>query len=225
MVVYHYVEFDSWKNIKATESLNPRSLQSIHREVSDPRSLTRATFALLQPEPKEWIQNELFPTLWDYFIGTRGDLLLEVDADEGKILVGDAGYIEGYLFRNHHQELNMPKKYAITDPNIAFRKYWDSLIPLSDYTDQGLQYCVPEAQIQFPVGLDNITVSHEQPLLERELGLGRLKDQTIPPIPSIYACQTELNPWINNFRNKNSYLEDVLHLLNNQNPEGRLPHQ
>jgi len=222
MIVYHYTQFDNWKKTKESGNLLPRSLQSLHREVSDRRGSIRATFALLKPEPQEWIENPIFPTLWPDFQGTRGDLLLNVQADEKKILVGDAGYIEGYLYRKHHDELHIPPEYAITDPDIAFSRYQASLISLQRYREKGLRYIVPEIQIRFPVELHNVSVSRQQPLLERELGRGKLGDVGNHPLPSINKFRQDLAPWLDDFKQKNPYIEGALQRIGSRRSKENL---
>jgi len=213
MVVYHYTEFDHWEEIKEARTLIPRSLQSLQRELDDERVTTRATFALLDPEPKEMVDNQFFPELWQEFRGTRGYLSLDVDADPKEVLVGDAGFIEGYLYRKMHEAVSMPEAYAIQDPQIAFDRYWESLIPLDAYKEADLHYLVPEAQIRFPVSLNYVTVSHVQPILENTLGSGEIPNPLIAPIPGILRFQSDLQPWLVNFKQQNPYLEGAFQTL------------
>lgn len=221
MKIYHYTKFEKWNKLDQqyqanksdhTISLEPRSLQSLHGEVMDERAITRATFGLLEPVPQEWTENKFFPTLWDYFVGTRGDLLLEIDIaeDDPNVLVGDAGFIEGFLYREHQKELNIPPEYYTEDPQVAFNRYQKSLITLAEYDVRKPKYLVPEVQIRENVHLDRVRISHIQPILEKELGLGIIPDGSIHPIPWIHKFRKDLGPWLNRFELRNTHLKSIL---------------
>jgi hypothetical protein len=212
IVLYHYTELDKWMRREGSnQGLEPRSLQSLHKEVRDPRAYDKATFVLLHPTPIEWTNNPSFPTLWDEFVHTRGDLLIEVNADmdDKNILVGDAGFIEGYLYKNN-AGLYIPHEYRIEDPEQAFIKYQDSLIPIGEYLAKRKKYFVPEVQIRRLISRDELRVSPQQPLLERELGNKPLRDDFIYPVTSLYKYQRELQDWFQRFEEKNPWLRDSM---------------
>lgn len=195
--VYHYTYLDKWPDIQK-QGLQPRSRQSLASQLTI-KDTPHATFALLDKEPSEWQNEGPFPQLWNEFKGTRGDLLLEIEVDpsQDQILVGDAGYIEGYLYRKHHDQLRIPNEYLIVEPDIAYEAYEASLIPLSEYLeDDCLSYLVPEVQIRTPVPPERIQIGEEQPLLEYQLGSGRFVDVWTYPLPTIVKFQSDLTAWL-----------------------------
>ena len=219
ITLYHYTDFDRWmkhetrrKNGIDTGDLEPRSLQSLHADVQDPRAFDRATFALLHPLPAEWTDNPSFPGLWDEFIGTRGDLLLEirVGQDDKNVLVADAGHIEGYLYRKD-DGLNIPDKYVNGSPELAFAKYQDSLVSLATYVSEGRKYSVPEVQIRRSISPNELRISPSQPIIEREIGENRPLDiDDFSPILAIFKHQQLLGDWLQQFKTRKPWMRDVL---------------
>lgn len=212
MQIFHYIQPNIWPKIKQ-DGLEPRSQQRLTS------GFPKATYAFLQPVPDDLI-NGPFPTLWDEFKGTRGDLLIEitVDPEDPDILVGDAGYIEGYLYREHHAELDIQPKYKITDEKTALDLYRSSLIPLKEYLDQKPDYLLLEVQIRRIISgeEDRLRISEIQPILEDEIGSGKFPDNSMYPLPQILKLKSELRPWIDSLGNRGDRLRESLQRLERQ---------
>lgn len=209
MYVYHYTSFEKWPKTHSS-CLQPISRQSLSSELGL-ADAPKATFALLEPEPKAWT-NDTFPTLWNEFKGTRGDLLIRVNIGKTgeDVLVGDAGYVEGYLYRDYHDELHIPEEYKIHDPGIAYRKYQESLTQIGKYQSEGHSFLLPEVQIRVPIPGSMLEICRRQPLLESQLGNGNFPDTTIHPLPSIHKHQQELSDWLETTAIRFPYLKHSL---------------
>lgn len=213
MKIFHYTHADDWVSIKQN-GLEPKSQQRLYS------GLPFASFAFFKPIPDE-VAKGPFPNLWAEFKGTRGDLLIEItiDPDDPNVLVGDAAYIEGYLYREAHTELDIPQKYKIIDGRVALNLYNSSLIPMKDYLDHKPDYLLPEVQIRRKISKEEgqLRISETQPILEDEISLGMFSDTSIPPLPAILKLQVELKPWIESLGERGKQLQESLHRLKRQN--------
>lgn len=191
------------------EGLKPRSLPTLHRFAE--YDYSRSTYAFLNPQPAEWV-NGGFPALWSEFLHTRGNLLLQlsVEQSDSSIVVGDAGYVEGFLYRDHHAQLRIPKEYKLTNPQHAHDLYTRSLIPLQKYLKDRPPYLLPEVQIQRSLTLSEFQVCDQQPILELQIGDGHFPNVMIDPLPEMYKHRDELAPWIAEVSKRKPMLEGSL---------------
>ncbi|OGY85666.1 MAG: hypothetical protein A2233_05630 [Candidatus Kerfeldbacteria bacterium RIFOXYA2_FULL_38_24] len=175
MKVYHYSHLSNWQNIQrgSWKSDNKPGLGAYRRIGQDDMEAcnTKAVFALLEPLPDNWINNEHFKGVWDYFRYDIGTLLLEIEIDPEKdqIFMADRGHVEGVLY--YEDKEGIPEKYLHPSRREGERSYMESKIPLKDYLEKAkdLRYSMPEVIITEDVPLEKIRISEQQPLIEDEL--------------------------------------------------------
>ncbi|MDD5731881.1 MAG: hypothetical protein PHU42_03255 [Patescibacteria group bacterium] len=174
MKVFHYTSLDNWRNIKrgSYKSDDKPGLGAIHNmgRGYDEAWETKAVFALLEPLPDNWIDNEQFKLTWNYLNSSLGRLLLEIDINpkEDKAFVVDRGHLEGFLYENKE---DIPEQYLHHSREEAERAYVESKIPIEEYLKKAevFKYSLPEVVILDNVPLEKIKISEQQPLLEEEL--------------------------------------------------------
>lgn len=111
---------------------------------------------LLEPEPKEWTDNPEFPGLWRYLLHDlcrRNEIvLLKFDIlPSDQAYVVDRSHVEHELYR----EAKGLGKSTINTMTEACRKYYDSRVPVFDYSGE---YSVPQLAIWSAIDFERLEV-------------------------------------------------------------------
>ena len=159
-----------------------------------------AVFCHLSPLPKSWISNSEFPGIWQHFRSDMGTVLLEIYVDENKdseIFVVDRGHVEGFLFINKER---VPQRYLHQTREEAEKAYFDSRIPLRDYLAKSgeIGFSLPEVVIEHDVPLEQIRISSEQPLLEKNIREGR----SVKELQHVAQDIPALQEWYKTYQNR-----------------------
>ncbi len=230
--VYHYTEpifaQEMIGKYEGRSGIYPNSYFGIGLEGEPPPC---ATFALLEPTPRNWTENPHFPNIWSSFklrLIRRTDtvVLVEIDIDTitDKVVVADRAHAEGYsnldLFRN-----TLPPHLHYYDRTKSAQAFMDSAIPLGEYlkreqTGERL-HLLPEVLILDEVPAERIQVAKAQPLIEDGLIYHRESATTfdISASATIYnemiveilggGLAVELIPWRRQFEAKHGPLEII----------------
>jgi hypothetical protein len=209
--IYHYAKLEDWWAITdgyvydTAPGLIPA--RSIAFEDPEARN-TKAVFGLLKPEPTEWVHNPHFAHIWRRLTRDIGDMLLEIKVDPQKdtVLVGDRGHIEGVLYQD---PTGIPQKYLHDNQLEGEHRYMQSLVPLSDYVNHAheLQFSLPEVILPNHVPLEQITVSHQQPLLEGKLRRYPEHSMIVREKLRFINNFDELQPWYTNYQERERELQ------------------
>jgi hypothetical protein len=184
MKLYHYTHPSKCLEILRGESpgLNPVSVVSS----AEGRELY-GSFALLEPQPDNWINNAYFPDFWNRLINHMGQILLEVDVNPSSdgVIVIDRGHMVKFnsSLPGGSVTSNVPQQFDHETLEQALDAYVQSGIPILDYLQKSgdSPYVLSEAAITRPIFSKRIHVSGTQPLLEDELRTGGLQIGDIPP--------------------------------------------
>lgn len=211
MKVFHYSHLKNWQDIQrgSWESRNEPGLGASRRIGQEDAEAwgTGAVFALLEPLPDDWVNNEHFKGIWDYFRHDMGTLLLELDVDpeKDKVFVIDRGHIEGVLYENKE---GIPQKYLHASKRDGERAYMESKMSLKEYLERAkeLGYSMPEVIITENFPLERISISEQQPLIEDELKRysGEFRQMLIRDIQGI----PELFRWYENREHERELREE-----------------
>jgi len=171
MKVFHYTSIDRLGEIAkgSYKSRNMPGLGATRRMGHQDNEAfnTCPVFALLDPAPKEWVQNPHFSDIWQWLTADIGDLLLEIETDPKKdnVFVVDRAHIEGFLYDD---KTGIPGKFLHISRKTAERALMQSKIPLSDFLarEQELQYSLPEVIFTGDVPFNRLSISSRQPLIE-----------------------------------------------------------
>jgi len=121
---------------------------------------------LLEPEPKSWLENKEFPNLWKYLmydICKKNEVMHDICRKKEIMLLSfelkskDKAYIveranvERELYRDS-KGLGKPTKETMDE---AFKKYWESRIPVFDYKGG---YSVPQLTIWTGIEFNRLNV-------------------------------------------------------------------
>lgn len=178
MKIFHYANIDDWEEMKHRyetmgESVCLRASRRVGKEFAEAWN-TGAVFGLLSPTPENWTGNEAFTLTWDALTHDLGGrLLLEIDVDPEKdrdVFVVDRGYMEGFLHKDV-ENANIPKKYDFQNRHDAEKAYIESKVSLKEFIEEepSHAFSLPEVMITDDIPMNRLSVSSEQPLLEREL--------------------------------------------------------
>lgn len=199
ITVYHYTCPSAWKSIKEGSELNNFRTGIIPTKpfiinTNDKAEETMVIFALLEPEPKNWIHNRYFKESWECLISKIGEVLLELELNLSK----DNAYVvdRGYGDTLWGMYSRIPKKYRNKTRQELENAYYGSIIPLTQYLNEEkkLNYSLPEVVILENIPFDRIKVSEQQPLIEYFYGrLGIRRDKNL--LKSI----PELEEWYRNY--------------------------
>ncbi len=119
-----------------------------------PEEATSAVIeGLLEPEPKQWLENSSFPHLWRYLMSdicrTNKVILLSFELNQNdKAYVVERANAEGELYSNNK---NM---------NKGFRKYWKSRTPVLEYEGG---YTLPQLAIWSGIEFERLNVEWVKP--------------------------------------------------------------
>lgn len=108
---------------------------------------------LLEPEPKSWIENPEFPHFWNCLMHDickeKQVMLLSFDIDpKDKAYVVERAHVERELYRD-------PEKSTEKTRNKAYRKYWESRVPVFDYKGN---YAAPQLAIWSGIEFERLRV-------------------------------------------------------------------
>lgn len=116
---------------------------------------------LLEPEPKSWIENPEFPRFWGYLMHdicrTKQIMLLSFELrPEDNAYVVDRAHVERELYRKSKGQGESTQETR----NEAYRKYWDSRIPIFQYLGG---YDAPQLAIWSGIEFDRLKVEWIKP--------------------------------------------------------------
>lgn len=194
MKFYHYTDIDRYQMIFEGDNLGILP-SGLHPSFVDEEN--SAVYALPSPVPKSWAENSNFTGVWDFLMGFKGPMLLEIDGSKissSDIRVGDWGYMAGLYFVD---KSSIPKKYI--PENLAFdeesqeryskksvpellvfdnvpnednekalSRYMENRITLDSYLIDPGCVSIPEILIPEVVPVAALSVSEKQPMI-REL--------------------------------------------------------
>ncbi len=209
--IYHYAKLEDWRSINdgSTYGTEPglAPTRSIGFEDAN-AAKTKAVFGLLKPEPTEWVYNPHFDRIWPRLTRDIGDMLLEIKTDpqDDTIFVGDRGHIEGFLYLD---KSGIPQKYLHDNQEEGERQFMQSLVPLRDYVNNAyeLQFSLPEVIIPHHVPLEQISVSHQQPLLEGKLKKYPERSLIVGEKLRFITNFDELQPWYSRYQERTRELQ------------------
>ena len=112
--------------------------------------------ALLSPKPLSWTKNAKFPSLWQYLFHDlcREEDLALVSFDltrEDRAYVVERAHMENEFYRESKRQ----GKSNVTTMNFACKKYWQSRIPVYEYTGN---YCLPQLAIWSPIEFERLNL-------------------------------------------------------------------
>ena len=119
---------------------------------------------LLEPEPKSWLENPEFPNFWGYLMHdicrNKEIILLSFELKPGdKAYVVERAHVERELYRESKGQGKSTKETK----NEAFKKYWESRVPVFEYT--GI-YSAPQLAIWSGINFARLKVewrkSHDE---------------------------------------------------------------
>lgn len=208
MNVYHYTQIKNilsitegdpkasiyrngeWIN-ESPPGLRPLRYEGMHNKTLKGKM---AIYCLLNPQPREWLENKHFDGIWNRLDNNEVLLTLNIDPDNLNIHIADAGHIVGFDYRQTYP--NIPSKYIHPDIVTAEDEYAKSRITLKEYLNSSdtPDYSLPELLIEEKVPLDHIHIDTFQPELEKGIGSyhGETRRQFINRISKI----PELNEWV-----------------------------
>ena len=111
---------------------------------------------LLEPEPQSWLENPEFPFLW-------GSLMHDIWREDKTMLLSfrleskDEAYIveRAHVERELYKEAKGQGKPTEESKNEAFKKYWESRVPVFDYDGS---YSVPQLTIWSGIEFERLNV-------------------------------------------------------------------
>lgn len=116
---------------------------------------------LLEPEPRSWLENPEFPHFWNYLmhdICRDNEVILlsfELNRDD-KAYVVERAHVERELYRESKGQGKSTRETA----NEAFKKYWESRVPVFDYDGN---YSTPQLAIWSGIPFDRLKVEWVKP--------------------------------------------------------------
>ena len=116
---------------------------------------------LLEPEPKFWLENPDFPYFWRYLMHDicreREVVLLSFELrPEDKAYVVDRAHVERALYYGPEDRKRSKKEIL----GAAVKKYWDSRIPMFEYSGG---YCAPQLAIWSGIEFERLKVEWRKP--------------------------------------------------------------
>jgi len=131
--------------------------------LGDGNSLPREAYdgvieGLLEPEPKSWLENPEFPHFWEYLMHDvcreNEVMLLSFELRlEDKAYVVDRAHVERELYRESKGRRKLVR-------GKAFRKYWNSRIPVFEYEGG---YSAPQLAIWSGITFNRLRVEWVKP--------------------------------------------------------------
>ena len=120
------------------------------------------SFALLNPQPNDWVNNIYFPDFWNRLKLHMGQILLEVDVNppSEKVIVVDRGHMVKFNsdLPGGNVISNVPQQFNHATLEQTMKAYIQSGIPILDYLkkSEGSLYILPEVIITIPISLKKI---------------------------------------------------------------------
>jgi hypothetical protein len=119
---------------------------------------------LLEAEPKSWLENPEFPNFWNYLMydicRKKEVMLLSFELKpKDKAFVVERAHVERELYR----EAKGQGKPTRETRNKAFKKYWESRVPVSEYKGD---YSAPQLAIWSGIEFDRLKVEWIKPTRE-----------------------------------------------------------
>lgn len=175
MEVYHYTRDYTWRWIKNQKDHGNGVMCGDYGW----------TFALLEPEPEDWVNNTRIPNAWEALMRHVGTvvhdreiihveslvlLAIEVDLDDPNVFVADLGEM-GNVGGNDLKLIFSPTE-RLRQTQIqqqALDAYSGSRVPISEYLErkEDLGFQLPEVHIGGDIPLSNVRAHNYQPAVER----------------------------------------------------------
>ncbi len=119
---------------------------------------------VLEPEPKSWLENPEFPHLWKHLMHDicKEDKVMLLSFElkpKDRAYVVERAHVERELYR----ESKGQGKPTIETSNGAFRKYWESRIPVFEYNEG---YSLPQLSIWSRIEFGRLKVEWVKPTHE-----------------------------------------------------------
>jgi len=162
VIGYHYTNPRAYRSMEDGNIYDKKDLIGIRRFVGlgatnfPDEAYDGVIEGVLEPEPSSWLDNPEFPGLWKWLMHDicREDkvmlLSFELNPSDSAYIV-ERAHVERELYRYSQGKGPSTKKTK----NIAFKKYWESRIPVFDY-DGG--FSVPQLTIWSPIEFSRLNV-------------------------------------------------------------------
>jgi hypothetical protein len=171
IIGYHYTNSEAYKSMKTkgvddhvtfgfdnfTGIIPRRRFVALSRAKGLPDEAHDGVIeGLLEPEPKSWIENPEFPNFWSYLMHDvcrdKQVILLSFELNQkDKAYIVDRAHVERELYR----ESKGQGKSTQETRNEAFKKYWESRIPVYKYKGG---YDAPQLAIWSGIEFDRLKV-------------------------------------------------------------------
>ncbi len=162
--------------------------------------------ALLEPLPRSWIDNPLFPFAWEDIKGHIGKILLEVDvaAEDESIFVADRGH-----FNLPADQEKISQKYLHLTRREADEAFYAGRVSLTKYLQEIQEnkdfFLLPEVNITQRVLRDRLSICTQQPLLMEDLS-GKDEASRTKEVKKLISTP-ELCVWLENHMPQNNSVE------------------
>ena len=167
VTAYHYTNEKAYRSILTGRDYGETGLLPIPRFIPLNRGskLPREAHdgvvrALLEPEPQSWLRNKDVPNVWSWLMGEvcreETVVLLSFDIKPGdRAFITDTAHVQKMLI-----QWDRPTKAEMND---AYRKYWESRVPVLEYVGG---YSMPEVIIQSRIAPSRLRVEWTKPTNE-----------------------------------------------------------
>ena len=160
----------------------------------------KATFALPEPLPHSWTNNQDFPTAWDALKKYMGKMLMEITLDPSDSVM----VLDQALTYDDDETIPAPsdrEAWARIDKEHYEKeeRYWNARVPLEQYLADPSRFSLPEIIILNPIPRERVRISSQQPLIEdviRDATESGNKFWARRLLKELKLGIPELHPWI-----------------------------
>lgn len=164
---FHYTQLNKFPEMLV--SLKERGEAMKKRPLCEPLFSERGTFAFLEPEPREWMENSFLPNVWKHVRAQFGELLLELEIDPNRACV--LNYAPMYYYHyapDYTDEETGQSMPSATLPQVA-DAYVSSRRTVAEYLKSESKYQLPEVFIPYDVHWTAVTIAPHQPQILADL--------------------------------------------------------
>lgn len=156
---YHYTNLDAIHSMLTGSDYHKTGLIPLKRfvRIGYGKDLPKEAYeevveGLLSPKPLSWIKNSNFPVTWESLMHDicfkSSVALLSFDLTrKDKAYVVDRAHFERELYR---EEAGLGKP-TTESMNEAVKKLWESRVPVFDYSQDKMNYSLPQLAIWSPI--------------------------------------------------------------------------